>query len=278
MSTGSKNTGPSPAQDPQLAHAGANGVSGTNGVVSPIKAPPVLPSDPVEAAQLVFAALGYSIQTRDRDLILEAALGSRGHRVLLAPVKREGASTKLQPSRWKMLQEAKKVWGAKYLALLLAEGQAPPQVPRELGPVTMLDANLLPRLANITLLAPIGPLELEGYWNGGGLTAAALDALGEQVRGEINARGSFSGVVVWLATKPAHTVVTVSEVLASLSTASERSAVLEALDTLSRAPFRALIKLNPDEYYIRQSIEMTLVGLADYAAGLRTRMRATVKH
>jgi hypothetical protein len=247
---------------------------------SEARTPLTLPSDPTEAAELVFQALGYGVQfTRDRDLILDAPLGSRGYRVLLAQLKKEGASTKLMPSRWKVLLEAKKVWGAKYLALLVIEGQSIPALPRELGNVTVLQTGLLAQLAQLTLFAPIGPLELEGYWNAGGLTETALASLSEQAKGEVGARGVFSSVVLWLAAKPAHSVVTLTEVLGQLvGGQTDRTAVLEALETLARAPFRALVKLNPDEYYIRQSVEVTLAGLSEYASGLRTRLRATVRN
>jgi hypothetical protein len=139
-----------------------------------------------------------------------------------------------------------------------------------------VDQNTLETLLNLSKLAPVGPLELEGYWNAGRIDETALESLEVSVQDSVQSRGTFSFVALSLARFQAPCVFTTAEVMANLEFASIGSGtVIETLEMLSRAPFMLLLPLGNGEYYLRRAMFDGLEGMAAYANGLRSRLQVT---
>jgi hypothetical protein len=247
-------------------------------VVAPVEpAPQPLPfvadrsSTTLERARAAFVALGYVVDVIGEGLMLEAKLGRRAHRIALAVTDDiDEARTVLDVGRGQ---------AAKYLAIA-----AKPAALQTFGQhldfedIAQADPGVIEALGALTRLSPVGPLELEGYWNAGRLDANALESLEASVNTSVGARGAFSFVTLTLARFQAPGVVNAQDVMAGIeSTGIGSGVVLETLESLSRAPFMLLSPLGGGEYYMRRPVSVALEGLSEYAGGLRSRLHVTAK-
>jgi hypothetical protein len=240
--------------------------------ITPTRQPsrPAAPPGPLEAARRAFGELGYRVTDAAEALLLEADLGRRHYAALLVD------GNDLNSERLASLETARNERGARYLGVLLADGAALPEEAAGKPGVVPVRASVLERLLGVTRLAPVGPLELEGYWNASGLTEDAADSLEATAAHEVASRGAFSFTVLSLARFRPHSVVSAQEVISSLEGSGIRdSAILETLEGLARAPFMLLSRLGGNEYYIRQPVASAMEGLADYASTLKARVRNT---
>jgi hypothetical protein len=228
-------------------------------------------STTLEHTRAAFIALGYGVDVIGEGLMLEAKLGRRAHRIALAVTDDiDEARTVLDVGRGQ---------AAKYLAIAAkpAALQAFAQHPDFEG-IAQADPGVIEALGALTRLSPVGPLELEGYWNAGRLDANALESLEASVNTSVGARGAFSFVTLTLARFQAPGVVSAQDVMAGIeSTGIGSGVVLETLESLSRAPFMLLSPLGGGEYYMRRPVSVALEGLSEYAGGLRSRLHVTAK-
>lgn len=225
----------------------------------------------LERARATFIALGYGVDVIGEGLMLEAKLGRRAHRIALAVTDdADEVRTVLEVGRGQ---------AAKYLAIaaspdaLEAFGQQP-----DFENIAQVDLSTIDALGRLTRLSPVGPLELEGYWNAGRLDENALASLEAGVNTSVGARGAFSFVTLSLAHFPAPGIVNVQDVMSGIESAGIGSGVvLETLESLSKAPFMLLSPLGGGEYYMRRPVSVALEGLSEYAGGLRSRLHVTAK-
>ncbi len=225
----------------------------------------------LERTRAAFIALGYAVDVIGEGLMLEAKLGRRAHRIALAVTE--------DPDEARTIIEAGRGQAAKYLAVaadstaLEAFRQHP-----DFEHIARADLATIEALAALTRLSPVGPLELEGYWNAGRLDADALESLEAGVNTSVGARGAFSFVTLSLARFTAPGIVNAQDVMASIESAGIGSGiVLETLESLSKAPFMLLSPLGGGEYYMRRPVSAALEGLSEYAGGLRSRLHVTAK-
>ena len=90
-------------------------------------------------------------------------------------------------------------------------------------------------------------------------------------------RGAFSAVLLTLAQQPAHSLVSVQRLAERLGSGVNYAELGGILDTLTRAPFLALTPLPGGQYLLRSGVSDLLLELAEYADGLRRRMRAPAR-
>lgn len=225
----------------------------------------------LERARAAFIALGYAVDVIGEGLMLEARLGRRAHRIALAVTD--------DPDEARTVLEVGRGQAAKYLAVaaspdaLEAIGQQP-----DFENVARVDIATIDALSALTRLSPVGPLELEGYWNAGRLDLNALESLEANVNTSVGARGAFSFVTLSLARFPAPGIVNAQDVMAGIESAGIGSGiVIETLESLSKAPFMLLSPLGGGEYYLRRPVSVALEGLSEYAGGLRSRLHVTAK-
>ncbi|MEW6421246.1 MAG: hypothetical protein AB1511_05920 [Deinococcota bacterium] len=185
---------------------------------------------------------------------LSAELGSHGYAVQLA----------LQPDALRT-----PAWreGADYNVLLTTEAERPQGVAR-------LTREALAALIEHARLAPLSPLDLRGYWKAGNLDLESAASISELVGAHLAQRGAFSFVLLTLASQPAHSLVSVSRLAERLGSGVNTAELHSILDTLTRAPFLALTPLPGGQYLLRAEVCDLLADLAEYAEGMRRRVRA----
>jgi hypothetical protein len=245
----------------------------------------VTPATSLERAQAAFVALGYTVDRIEAadprtgfggGLMLAANLGARTYRVALAVL--EGEKLDLEHPRLRTTFEVAKRGGAKYYAICANNDALGTINPKTLSEFTLacVDEASLEQLLSVTRLAPIGPLDLEGYWNAGAITLETVETLESSATDSLSARGAFSFVTLSLSKQMAPCVLKPDDVMRGLEGSGvTQTTVREVLETLCRAPFMLLLNLGNNEYYLRQDMVTALEGLTDYAGGLRQRLRAT---
>lgn len=225
----------------------------------------------LERTRAAFIALGYAVDVIGEGLMLEARLGRRAHRIALAVTD--------DPDEARTVLEAGRGQAAKYLAVAAnpAALEALRQHP-DFEHVARADLETIEALGVLTRLSPVGPLELEGYWNAGRLDMDAFESLEAGVNTSVGARGAFSFVTLSLARFSAPGIVNAQDVMAGIESAGIGSGVvLETLESLSKAPFMLLSPIGGGEYYMRRPVSVALEGLSEYAGGLRSRLHVTAK-
>lgn len=153
--------------------------------------------------------------------------------------------------------------------LLCAESQRPAGHNR-------LTREALGALSEHARLAPLSPVDLRGYWRAGNVDLESAASVAELVSAHLAQRGTFSFVLLTLAQQPAHSVVSVPRLAERLGSGVNTAELSTVLDTLTRAPFLALTPLPGGQYLLRTGVGDLLGDLADYAQGVRRRVRTPV--
>lgn len=156
--------------------------------------------------------------------------------------------------------------GADHSVLLTPEAQKVAGTPR-------LTREALVALLEHARLAPLSPIDLRPYWEAGDLDLNAAAGVSELVGAHLAQRGAFSFVLLTLATQPAHSVLSVPRLAERLGSGVNPAELRSILDTLSRAPFLALTPLPGGQYLLRAGVAEMLRDVADYADGVRRRIR-----
>ena len=235
----------------------------TSGPVSPPEAAPS--SAPAPRAQpgvledqiAEFARLtGYRLTLLARGLVrLTADLGpGYSYSVLLATDRSATTSPE-----WDS--------GDDHRALITTEDDRAPGVPR-------LTREALVSLIEHARLAPLGALDLRGYWRAGDMNMESAASVAELVSAHLAQRGAFTYVLLTLSQQPAQSLVNVSELAQRLGNGVSPDDMNAILDTLSRPPFMAITPLPGGQFLLRTTVTDLLADLADYAQGVRRRLRA----
>lgn len=252
--------------------AAESGPSDVPAALSPVPSGPVpavqeVVSDPAPAPRAQLGALedqivefarlsGYRLTLLGRGLVrLPADLGpAYGYTVLLA-TDREALSS----PEWDS--------GDDHRALITTEEDRAPGVPR-------LTREALVSLIEHARLAPLGALDLRGYWRAGDVDLDSAASVAELVSAHLAQRGTFTYVLLTLSQQPAQSLVNVSELAQRLGNGVSTDDMNAILDTLARPPFLAVTPLPNGQFLLRSTVTDLLADLADYAQGVRRRLRA----
>ncbi|MFD1731993.1 hypothetical protein ACFSC4_14485 [Deinococcus malanensis] len=222
--------------------------------------PAFVPVPDEVGAQLVELArlTGYRLQDTGAGVSrLSAELGAHGYSVLIAH-----SEAALQSTAW---QE-----DADYRVLLTDEAQRP-------GNQGRLTREALVALIEHARLAPLSPVDLRGYWKAGSVDLESAASVAEFVSAHLAQRGAFSFVLLTLAQQPAHSVVSVQRLAERLGSGVNYAELGSILDTLTRPPFLALTPLPAGQYLLRVGVPELLGDLAEYAEGVRRRVRVPAR-
>lgn len=184
---------------------------------------------------------------------LKAELGPHGYAVLIA-----NQPDALRSAAWQ--QEAE------YRLLLTAEDERPEGVAR-------LTRDALVALIEHARLAPLSPVDLRGYWKAGSVDLESAASVAEMVASHLAQRGAFSFVLLTLSQQPPHSVISVPRLAERLGSGVNFAELGSILDTLTRPPFLALTPLPGGQYLLRVGVADLLTDLAEYADGVRRRVR-----
>lgn len=226
------------------------------------RAPRLAPARPIPAeaeAQLGELArlTGYRLEDLGGGVVcLKAELGPHGYSVLVA---RDDAARR-SPA-WTQ--------GADYRVQVTSELERPEGVAR-------LTREALVALIEHARLAPLSPVDLRGYWKAGHVDLESAASVAELVSSHLAQRGAFSFVLLTLSQQPAHSVVSVPRLAERLGSGVNFAELGSILDTLSRAPFLALTPLPGGQYLLRVGVSDLLTDMAEYADGVRRRVRPPV--
>ena len=157
--------------------------------------------------------------------------------------------------------------GDDHRVLVTPEENRAPGVPR-------LTREALVSLIEHARLAPLGALDLRGYWRAGDVNLESAASVAELVSAHLAQRGALTYVLLTLAQQPAQSVVNVSELAQRLGNGVSLDDMQTILDTLARPPFMAVTPLPGGQFLLRTTVTDLLADLADYAQGVRRRLRA----
>ncbi|MFC4427856.1 hypothetical protein [Deinococcus navajonensis] len=218
-----------------------------------------LPTDDVDSQLSELARLtGYRLQHAGEGVTrLAAELGAHSYSVLVAHDERA-----LQSGAW--------AEDADYRVLLTGEAQRPTNQPR-------LTHEALAALIEHARLAPLAAVDLRGYWKAGSVDLEAAASVAELVSAHLAQRGAFSFVLLTLSQQPAHSVVSVQRLAERLGSGVSSAELGSILETLTRPPFLALSPLPGGQYLLRVGVPELLGDLADYAEGVRRRVRVPAR-
>ena len=260
------------SRDAEPSNAGESTLSAAPAAPSPAPSEPVsvvqeampapTPTPRVQSGALEdqiveFARLtGYRLTLLGRGLVrLTADLGpAYGYTVLLA-TDRDALSS----PEWDS--------GDDHRALITTEEDRAPGVPR-------LTREALVSLIEHARLAPLGALDLRGYWRAGDVDLDSAASVAELVSAHLAQRGTFTYVLLTLSQQPAQSLVNVSELAQRLGNGVSTDDMNAILDTLARPPFLAVTPLPNGQFLLRNTVTDLLADLADYAQGVRRRLRA----
>lgn len=266
----------SPRVTPRAAPAGTSVKPGAGATVRPLDvrfdAPAPAPLAPAptatpgalqlrgDAAHLAELArlTGYRLDDLGSGVLrLHAELGAHSYAVLVAT-----SEAAVRADAWKE--------PADYCVLLTAEHDRAVNTPR-------LTREALDALIEHAQLAPLSPVDLRGYWKAGSVDLEAAASVAELVGAHLAQRGAFSAVLLTLAQQPAHSLVSVQRLAERLGSGVNYAELGSILDTLTRAPFLALTPLPGGQYLLRSGVAELLTELADYADGVRRRLRVPAR-
>ncbi len=230
---------------------------------APVRSAPAAPAplnlrdDAANLAELA-RLTGYRLEDLGSGVLrLNAELGAHSYAVLIAT-----SEAAVRADAWKER--------ADYCVLLTSEADRAVNTPR-------LTREALEALIDHAQLAPLSTVDLRGYWKAGSVDLEAAASVAELVGAHLAQRGAFSAVLLTLAQQPAHSLVSVQRLAERLGSGVNYAELGGILDTLTRAPFLALTPLPGGQYLLRSGVSDLLLELAEYADGLRRRMRAPTR-
>jgi hypothetical protein len=223
---------------------------------------------PLEGLQKTFASFGYGVSKLESGLLLEARLPRGTHRIALALEGHSDIGAVLKAGR---------LQSAKYMAVATsAERIGLVDTATAFGHVARVELEALTALEKLQEHFALTPLELEGYWNAGGIRQDALDSIQQSISQRLETRGEFSFIMLALRHFQAPCAITPEDVVARLpGSGIGTSNVMQVLETLSKPPFMMVTALGMGEYHLKMNLDRGLEDLAGYVSSVKMRLRSS---
>ena len=223
---------------------------------------------PLETLIRTFTAFGYGVTSLESGLQLEARLPRSTHRIALALEGHSDIGAVLKAGR---------LQGAKYLAVATSSDRLGlVDTATAFGNVAKVELEALTMLEKLQEHFALTPLELEGYWNAGGIRQDALESIQQSINQRLETRGEFSFIMLALRHFNAPCAITPEDIVAKLpGSGIGTSTVLQVLETLSKAPFMLVTPLGMGEYHLKVSLDRGLEDLAGYVSSVKMRLRTS---
>ncbi len=226
------------------------------------------PVSPLEALVQTFTTFGYGVSPLESGLQLEARLPRGTHRIALALEGHSDISAVLKAGR---------LQSAKYLAVATTTDRLGlVDTATAFGNVAKVELEALTTLEKLQEHFALTPLELEGYWNAGGISQDALESIQQSINQRLETRGEFSFIMLALRHFNAPCAITPEDIVAKLpGSGIGTSTVLQVLETLSKAPFMLVTPLGMGEYHLKVNLDRGLEDLAGYVSSVKMRLRTS---
>ncbi len=237
-------------------------------VIANISTPKPEVVSPLEALTRTFTHFGYTVTPLENGLQLEARLPRGTHRIALA-LDGHGENNDVL--------KAGRLQGAKYLAIATtSERIGLIDTTTAFGNVARVELEALSTLEKLQEHFALTPLELEGYWNAGGIRQDALESIQQSINQRLETRGEFSFIMLALRHFNAPCAITPEDIVAKLpGSGIGTSTVLQVLETLSKAPFMLITPLGMGEYHLKTSLDRGLEDIAGYVSSVKMRLRTS---
>lgn len=220
----------------------------------------------VRRARSVLEHVGFRVEGLGHgQLMAYAELGRRTFRVLVHTLPE---AARLD---WASLLARRRDTGARYLAVFgdhrdLVRLHAP----AELARATLWSWAGIQRMTDLSRTVLVSPVDLETYFERGGLFEHGLQRFEQAVAKRIAERGSFSAVLEKLASMRAPTIFLLEDLAADVDL--QRDQLLRILDRLGDAPFHLVDRVDSGEFCLRYRVSDALTQLSHYALSLRDRI------
>ncbi len=225
------------------------------------------PSTPFDRTKHTFAQIGYVVQPLESGLLLEFA-GHSGGAVALAFDGAGDANTVFKAARAKNVKYLAVVAPRERLGVLSSNSA--------FGQVAKVELEAIETLQTLQQHFHLTPLELEGYWNAGGLSQETLESIQQGINERLESRGEFSFVLLGLQHFEAPCVVTPEDIVAKLpGSGIGVASAMQILETLCKPPFMLMSSLGMGEYHLKAPLERGLEDLTNYVSSLKMRLRST---
>ncbi len=223
---------------------------------------------PLEPLLRSFSNLGYLVSPLETGLQLEVRLPRGTHKIAVALEGFSDISAVLKAGR---------LQGAKYLAVAAsADRMNFVDTATAFGNIARVELEALSTLEKLQEHFALTPLELEGYWNAGGIRQESLESIQHSINQRLETRGEFSFVMLALRHFSAPCLITPEDIVAKLpGSGIGTSNVLQVLETLSKAPFMMVTPLGMGEYHLKMNLERGLEELSSYVSSVKMRIGAT---
>jgi hypothetical protein len=227
-----------------------------------------LAMSPLASLEKTFAGFGYEVAPLAGGLLLEARLPRGTHRIALALEGHSDVGAVLKAGR---------LQSAKYLAVAASsERIGLVDTATAFGTVARVELEALAALEKLQEHFALTPLELEGYWNAGGIRQDALDSIQQSISQRLETRGEFSFIMLALRHFQAPCAITPEDVVAKLpGSGIGTSTVMQVLETLSKPPFMMVTALGMGEYHLKMGLERGLEDLGGYVSSVKMRLRSS---
>jgi hypothetical protein len=218
-------------------------------------------------AREALQAFGFRIEGMPQNQLMAHA--EMGRRTYSALVQLYPEGTRLD---WSSLLARRREVAASYVAIfgahrdLLRLG-----APAEMARATLWSWEALARAKELIRTVPVSPVDLEPFFQQGGLFDEGLSRFEKLIGKRIAERGAFSEVLSRLATMRAPAVFVLDDIADAELT---REQALKVLELLSQAPFHMIGKVDDGEFCLRYSVAGGLLHLSEYALNLRDRLPA----
>ena len=236
--------------------------------VAPVASKPESSASGLESLSRVFAGFGYGVASLENGLLLEAKLPRGTHRIAIALDGHGDIGAVLKAGR---------LQSAKYLAVATTtERIGLIDTATAFGNVVRVELEALATLEKLQEHFALTPLELEGYWNAGGIRQDALESIQQSINQRLETRGEFSFIMLALRHFNAPCAITPEDIVAKLpGSGIGTSTVLQVLETLAKAPFMMVTPLGVGEYHLKTSLDRGLEDLAGYVSSVKMRLRTS---
>jgi hypothetical protein len=222
---------------------------------------------PFDRTKRTFEQIGYDVQPLGSGLLLEFA-GRSTARIALAFDDLGDSSTVFKAARVKNVKHLAVIAPRERLSSLEPTGA--------FGTIAKVELEAIDTLQTLHQHFHLTPLELEGYWNAGGLSQETLESIQHGINERLETRGEFSFVLLGLQHFDAPCVVTPEDIVAKMpGSGIGIASTMQVLETLCKPPFMLMSSLGMGEYHLKAPLERGLEDLIGYVSSLKMRLRST---
>jgi len=217
-------------------------------------------------ARDAFTTLGYRVEgLAFGQLMLHADYGRRSERLLVHVLPDD---TRLP---WGALLQRRRDSGASHLAVVGHQRDLQRlTAPADLARATLWSWDGLERVLEVARTMPIGPFDLQAYFDRDGMFEFGLDRFERTVAKRLQERAALSVILERLALLRAPAIFMLEDLASEADVPREQT--MRVLERLADAPWHLVTRVDSGEYCLRYRVHDALEQVQTYAGMLRERL------